>query len=155
MQVLRRPETAQGTFGYGESGNSSKTRTVDADVAAAVRNIRGEQYFSAIYELIGFFEEPAPESEPIDPRTFANARDLLEALPHGYAIPEVGVDPDGEIALDWIRRDRTIVSVSVGISREVSYAAKLRDETTRGVLRFGIGFPSRLVELLRRLYYPA
>jgi hypothetical protein len=110
-----------------------------------------------MYELINLFEQDRPldEGVRVDPRTFAHARDLLESLPHGFAVPEVAVDPDGEIAFDWISPDRTMVSVSVGVGRDMSYAANLRDGTAHGTMRLAIGFPSRLTELLRRLYHPA
>lgn len=157
MQVLRRPDTAQGQIGFWESASSARTATADLAVANAVQSMRGETYYSAIYELIDLFEDAEADNDDcaIDPRTFANARDLLQSLPHGYAVPEVAVDPDGEIAFDWIRPNRAVVSISVGATRDLSYAANLRDGTAHGVIRFGIGFPPRLVESLRRLYHPA
>jgi hypothetical protein len=157
MQVLRRPDTAQGQIGFWESSCSARTKTADLAVASAVQNIRGERHYSAIHELIDLFADAdaGVEGCSVDPRAFVNARDLLESLPHGYAVPEVAVDPDGEIAFDWIRPDRTMVSVSVGPTRDLSYAANLRDGTAHGAIRFGIGFPASLVELLRRLYHPA
>jgi hypothetical protein len=157
MQVLRRPDTAQGQIGFWESSSSARTKTADRDVANAVYRIRGERYFSVLYELIDLFEDAnsGDEASVVDPRAFANARDLLEALPHGYTPPEVAVDPDGEVAFDWLRPDRTMVSISIGPSRDLSYAANLRDGTAHGVIRFGVGFPPRLVQLLRGLYHPA
>lgn len=157
MLVLRRPETAQGRLGFWESGNSARTRTADREVAHAAQQIRGERYFSAVFELIELFAEAGAEAdcEAIDARAFSRARDLLDALPHGFAVPEVGIDPDGEIALDWIRADRTMISISIGPSGDLSYAANLRDGTAHGVIRWSEGFPGVLTELLRRLYHPA
>ena len=159
MQILRRPETAQGRIGFRESGNSDHTLTADEQVDAASRRIRGERYFSALFELLELFAEAKAEeeedNEPVDVRIFSRARDLLDTLPHGFAIPEVGLDPDGEIALDWMREDRTMVSLSVGASGALSYSARLRDRTAHGIIELGEGFPAALTELLRNLYHPA
>lgn len=157
MLVLRRPETAQGLLGFLKSGNSAQTRTADQAVAEAVQKIRGERYFSAVFELIDLFSLAGAEAigDVIDPRAFVRTRDLLDSLPHGFAVPEVGIDPDGEVALDWIQEDRTMVSVSIGPAGGLSYAANLRDGTAHGVIHWSEGFPAALTELLRRLYHPA
>lgn len=156
MQVVRRPETAQGRIGFWESGNSGRTRTADSQIDEATRKIRGQRYFSALFELVELFAEARAEQdgERVDARAFVRARDLLDALPHGFAVPEVALDPDGEIALDWIRADRTMVSLSIGSSGDPSYAANLRDRTAHGVIKLGEGFPGALTELLRGLYHP-
>jgi hypothetical protein len=129
---------------------------MDACVERAARGIRGERHFSALFDLFDLFAEARAEAngERVDVRAFAGARDLLDSLPHGFAVPEIGMDPDGEIGLDWIRPDRTMVSLSVGPTGDLSYAARLRDGTAYGVIKLGDGFPVALTELLRRLYYP-
>ncbi|MDP2957933.1 MAG: hypothetical protein Q8N53_16010 [Longimicrobiales bacterium] len=156
MQVLRRPETAQGRPGFRETGSSALTRTVDKEIVEATRGIRGERYHLMVGDLIDLFEQGTAEKNlaPLDPRAFARVRDLLDSLPHAFPVPEVGLDPDGEIALDWIRPDHTMVSLSLGGEGDVSYAGLFRDGTARGMLRLGMGFPSSLTTLLRRLYHP-
>jgi hypothetical protein len=144
-------------MGFWESGNSDHTLTADEKVDAASREIRGARYFSALFELLELFAEAKAEegNESVDVRIFSRTRDLLDTLPHGFEIPEVGLDPDGEIALDWMRDDRTMVSLSVGASGALSYAARLRDRTAHGTIELGDGFPGALTELLRTLYHPA
>jgi len=157
MHVLRRPETSQGRLGFWESGDSAQTRTVEPEIVKAVRGIRGQRYYTAVFELIDLFAETNNDSKelPVDPRAFARARDLLERLPNGFAVPEIGIDPDGEIALDWIRSNRTLVSVSVGAFGNLSYAAHLRDGTAHGEIKLRDGFPPALTDVLRRLFHPA
>jgi hypothetical protein len=155
--VVRRPETAQGRAGFWESGDSGQTATAKTQVEQAARKIRGEQYHSVFFELLDLLAEVRAEQDgqPVDVWAFARALDLLDALPHGFAVPDVGVDPDGEIAIDWIRPDRTMVSMSVGPTGNPSYAAILRDRTAHGVIGISEGFPAAVTELLRRLYHPA
>jgi hypothetical protein len=157
MQILRRPETAQGRFGFWESGSSNCDGTVDHQVNEAARKMRGERYFAALRDLVDLFDDARSEDggEQVDVRAFARTRDLLDRLPHGFDVPEVGMDPDGEIALDWIRHDRTMLSLSIGALGDLSYAAHLRDRTAHGVIKLGNGFPGALTELLRTLYHPA
>ncbi len=158
MQILRRPETAQGRLGFWESYHSMRTRTADPEIAQAVRRFRSANYYSVVSELLELFapSRRQDDDEPVvDARAFACARDLLDTLPNGYAVPEVSVDPDGEIAFDWIRPDRTMVSISVGLDGVITYAARLRDGTAHGIIQLGSGFPGPLAELLRRLYHPA
>lgn len=157
MQTLRRPETAQGRLGFWESGSSDLDLTADPLVDEEARRIRGQNYFSVLFELLDLYAEATAEEggDRVDTRVFAMARDLLDTLPHGFALPEVGLDPDGEIAFDWIRPDRTMLSVSIGPTRSLSYAARLRDRTAHGVIIVGDGFPLALTQLLRSLYYPA
>ncbi len=87
--------------------------------------------------------------------TFARARRLLDTIPSGFPVPGIGLDPDGEVAFDWIRRDRTMVSVSIGRVGDPSYAAGLVDGTAYGFLQWEYRFPVALTDLLRRLYHPA
>ena len=89
------------------------------------------------------------------PATFARARRLLDTIPSGFPVPDIGLDPDGEVAFDWIRRDRTMVSVSIGTEGDPSYAAGLVDGTAYGFLHWDDRFPVALTDLLRRLYHPA
>ncbi len=156
MQSLRRPETSQGRRGYWESGTSDPDNTADKEVDAASRRIRGERYYSVLIQLLRLYGEARADADgvAIDTRAFARARDLLDMLPHGFAVPEVGCDPDGEVALDWIRADRTMLSLSIGPTGGLNYAAKLRDRTAHGSIELGEGFPVALTELLRNLYHP-
>ncbi len=155
METLRRPDTAQGNTTFWASG-SSLQRSADQTFAEAKRGIRGHHYHTTMFELVGLYKEALAEDggKPVDTRVFAAARDLLEALPYGFAVPEIGLDPDGEVAMDWLKENREMVSVSVSPTGALSYAAKLRDRTAHGVILFNGGFPTALTELLRGLYHP-
>ncbi len=137
------------------SGFSGQTRTVDQEIARAAQDTKGECYFSAVQNLINLFEESdGMKQETMLPNTFARARRLLDTIPSGFPVPEIGLDPDGEVAFDWIRSDRTMVSVSIGADGDPSYAAGLVDGTAYGFLRWTDRFPRALTDLLRRLYHP-
>jgi len=137
------------------SGASGETRTADHEIACATQNTKSQYYFSAVHNLINLFEESKRmERDTMLPTTFVRALKLLDTIPSGFPVPEIGLDPDGEVAVDWIRRDRTTVSVSVGPEGDPTYAAGLADGTAYGYVRWADRFPGALRDLLRRLYHP-
>ena len=120
-----------------------------------MRETKGERYFSAVQDLIDLLEESGSmEEDTMLSTTYVRARKLLDTIPTGFPVPEIGLDPDGEVAFDWIRADRTMVSVSIGPQSDPSYAAGLADGTAYGFVRWTDRFPVALTDLLRRLCYP-
>jgi len=55
---------------------------------------------------------------------------FLRALPDRVPLPELAVEPDGAVSLDWIRSPRRLVSVSVGRGSRLAFA--WLDGTNRG-----------------------
>lgn len=149
MLVLRSQEAVHGS--RVSSNVSTGTTKGDDRVKEALRSVRGEHYLSTYWDFIDLLEEVRTE-EMFDIRPFIRARRLLDALPNGVPAPEVGIDPDGEVALDWIRSNRTLVSVSVGVTDNLSFAARFDDGTSHGVIRHTEAFPRPVVDMLRRLY---
>lgn len=155
MMWLRSGVTTRTRYNSRISNYSGTTRTADREIARVVNATKGERYYSVVQDLIDLFEESGSmEEETMLPTTYARARKLLDTIPTGFPVPEIGLDPDGEVALDWIRTDRTMVSVSIGPQRDASYAAGLADGTAYGFVRWTDRFPVALTDLLRRLYYP-
>lgn len=62
---------------------------------------------------------------PVARETFMRACNFLEALPLGTTAPSVGVEPDGNLTLEWYRSPRRILSVSISPEGELHYAALL------------------------------
>ena len=120
------------------------------------RSAKSAGYWAARRDLVELFHEsPGMEEDTMAPATLARAQHLLDTIPSGFPVPDIALDPDGEVAFDWIRGDRTMVSVSIGSDGDPSYAAGLADGTAYGFLRWEERFPVALTDLLRRLYYPA
>ena len=90
---------------------------------------------------------------PADPQAIARALSLARALPEGCPLPELGVDPDGAISMDWICGRLRMLSVSVtGDSDRLAYA--WIDGTDRGhaVARFGgEAVPLRLLQAIQAM----
>jgi hypothetical protein len=61
-------------------------------------------------------------ASPVSVLAFLNARAFLSNLPTTVPIPEITVEPDGEIAFEWYLQPRWVFSVSVGSNNELTYA---------------------------------
>jgi len=55
---------------------------------------------------------------------------LLYTLPESIRLPEVSIEPDGEVCLDWIGPFQRTISLSIGESDRIAYA--WLDGTNRG-----------------------
>ena len=63
------------------------------------------------------------EALPIDRPAVALAMLFIRALPDQCGMPEVGVDPDGAVTLDWMLSRHRMLSISfVGSSDRLAYA---------------------------------
>lgn len=47
---------------------------------------------------------------------------LIELLPRSISLPEASIDPDGEVALDWVTLPQRRLSLSISHSGRISYA---------------------------------
>lgn len=120
----------------------------------------GERLRQAIEALREAYEEASSKgwdgygSRAADPFSYIHALSLLSALPTTVPIPEVGVDPDGEIEFEWYHGPRWVVTVSVGRTGTLSYAGLFGKNKTHGVERFVEGLPEAIAQNLRRLLAP-
>ena len=62
------------------------------------------------------------EAAPVDPVAVRTAAALLRAMPPGAPIPEIDVDADGRVVLDWTVAAMRRFSVSIGRSGRLAIA---------------------------------
>jgi hypothetical protein len=104
-----------------------------------------------------FSEGRAPSWDGYDARaalyeSYLAAKQFLEALPPEFHVPEIALDPDGEISLEWRAGAAGTFSVSVGASGELTYAGKFSPTTkTHGTEPFASQVPNVILDNLRRL----
>lgn len=132
------------SLGQSERGVSAAATDLAARMKGLIVQLHeplslGGGYQSALAEL----EEVASEAGshdwdghgaiPISARAVEHAIRLLAALPTNIPAPEIAADPDGEISLDWYRSPDWVVSISVGATGELSYAARFGRGRVRGI----------------------
>lgn len=93
------------------------------------------------------------DAAPVDGGAIALAAAFIRALPDDCNMPEVGVDPDGAVALDWMPSRRRMLSISfAGDSDRLAYA--WIDGTDRGnaVAKFDRDLvPGRVLDAIRSI----
>ena len=90
------------------------------------------------------------EATPVDRLAISRAVAFIRALPDECETPEVGVDPDGSISLDWLPSRHRMLSLSIAAgSDRIAYA--WLDGTDRGhaVAKFDRNIvPARLIQAI-------
>ena len=108
---------------------------------------------SEVWDLLGEAAESGwdgEDAEPVDRSAAENAIELIRSLPRGLPMPEVAVDPDGEITLDWIISRTRLLTVSVGPTDQLAYAWLNGGHRGRAVLPFDRHiFPQPLIRLIQ------
>lgn len=88
----------------------------------------------------------------VSPGAVRNAEILLAALPTRIPAPEVSIDPDGEVALEWHRAPDWVLSLSIGPRGSVAYAARFGRSRVRGLEEGADGIPADVLAHLHRLF---
>lgn len=88
---------------------------------------------------------------PVPAASYEQARRLVERLPAAFLNAEVGVDPDGEIALEWRAGPRWIFSISVGKAGVLSYAGIFGANRTHGTEQSLETIPGPIANALGRI----
>lgn len=71
-------------------------------------------------------------AHPVNTDSARHAARFLALLPAHYPAPDVGVDPDGEVSIEWYASAERIFSVSVAPSGELHYAGRFGKSRVRG-----------------------
>ena len=88
---------------------------------------------------------------PVSDELYRAAYKFLEALPLGAIAPAVGVEPDGELTLEWYHSPRRTLSISFSKSGELHYAALLGASKTYGSEPFFGDVPKIIMDLVSRV----
>jgi hypothetical protein len=89
---------------------------------------------------------------PVPHEALSNARKLVNSLPRDLPAPSAGAEPDGQLTLEWYRNPRCTLSVSVGHSNELHFAALFGNDSICGTASFVDQMPASIVQLIRQVY---
>jgi len=82
---------------------------------------------------------------------FMNALSLLFMLPSSTPLPEISVDTDGDIALEWDRGARKVFSVRVSRDGTIYYAGLVDYDTFHGSEQLRESVPSAISKGIGRV----
>lgn len=88
---------------------------------------------------------------PVDQETYRAAYVLIESLPLGFPKPSIGVEPDGQLTLEWHKNPRRTLSVSVDPDGFLHFAGLYGVDQRYGKLTFFSTAPKELIHLVRDL----
>lgn len=88
---------------------------------------------------------------PVSQAAWSYTRRLLNSLPLGFPAPSIGVDPDGELTLEWHRSSRRTLSVSVSEDGYLHYAALIGTYRRCGTVPFFDELPQDLSDEIERV----
>jgi hypothetical protein len=87
---------------------------------------------------------------PVSLETLGYARRFVWALPSSVPMPEVVVEPDGEISFEWSDSPKWVFSVSIGPRGELAYAGLFGRKKTYGTDQFVDEIPTTILRSLGR-----
>lgn len=90
-------------------------------------------------------------AHPVTELGHYTARRFLDSLPKWLSVPEISVDPDGEISFDWYSEPNNVFSVSVSETGKLSYAGTFGLSKVHGIEYFGDEIPQSILIYLPRL----
>lgn len=91
-------------------------------------------------------------ARPIDGLSLEWAVHVLRSLPRGAVPPGIGVDPDGEVSLEWYSSSHRTLAISVSPSGDLRYAGIVDGCRFSGSIPFFGQFPRELTSLLDQVY---
>jgi hypothetical protein len=92
------------------------------------------------------------EGTSVTEKPFSRACDILAVLPSDVPLPEIVVESENEIGLDWHADNRHVLSLTLDSSSYVGYAALLGHESVHGRVPFSGSLPKTIAELLSRVH---
>jgi hypothetical protein len=79
------------------------------------------------------------------------AMEFLQALPSTVPLPDITIEQDGEIGLDWLLAHRLALSISISGTGKLSYAAIFGPNRAHGIEQFADGLPRAIRDSIVRL----
>ena len=82
----------------------------------------------------------------------AFAERVLLVIPESWPSPDVGVDPDGDVSLEWSEAPDRVLTISIDEEGVLHYAGLFGDSKSYGAESFLGQLPPAIVGNLERLY---
>jgi hypothetical protein len=111
---------------------------------------RGDQVYNRVADALRKAEQA--EGMLTSPKAFGRTLELLTALPAEIPLPDVVIESETEIGLDWDEGSQRVLSLTVRDTPMVGFAALYEGEPLHGRVRFVEEIPETLRFLLARLF---
>lgn len=152
------PFESSPTLGLGEEAVRIETYLSQLQEHALGSVALGKEKQDALDNLYTAFSESCtPGWDGYDAATasyesYLRAKRFIDALPANFPVPEVALDPDGEVSLEWYCPTGRMFSVSIGANDELTYAGKFSPtKKTHGTEPFTSQIPKVILDNIRRV----
>jgi hypothetical protein len=124
------------------------------EIALNPRSETPEDDVTALLTRVGAALKKGSDSEGvlIDVEPFGRMFDLLRTLPRKIPLPDIVVESEHEIGLDWGRGPRQVLSLTIDETPFIGFAALIGHEPIHGRALFAGNLPEILAHLFSRLY---
>jgi hypothetical protein len=92
------------------------------------------------------------DAKAINDDSYKNAWQFALSLPPNLPIPEIYVEPDGEVTFEWYEDKREVFSISIGRENKLAYAGLYGANKTYGVEDFYDDIPDVILSNIYRLH---
>jgi hypothetical protein len=111
-------------------------------------------WFSETYEELKQLVVQHRVEQDVADSTFDHARRLMRAMPTAVPKPELAIEPDGHIVLEWQQAKRWVLVASVGSDSTIHFAGLFGANRYQGAEHFDRNLPKGLAENLGRYLSP-
>ncbi len=128
-------ESPPALFDRGESGASEAASKVGEQLRQFIDHYSRPRLEILIPEILSLVRSSAEdcgdgiEAAPVSRETATQAVRFAVLLPKSLPIPELAVDPDGEISFDWIGKTGKMFSASIDGSGRIAYAGRFGEKS--------------------------
>jgi len=144
--------------GVSDDANTLQKSITEIEVDSYKSIVLGEKNIKIIQALMNIFEECAHNNwdgygaKPIVKESYYESLRFIQYLPNSLPGPEVTIEPDGEIAFEWLNNKRRIFSISIGSNGELTYAGLFGYNKVHGTEFFGDELSKTILENIQRVY---
>jgi hypothetical protein len=93
------------------------------------------------------------DAKAIDYDSYIEAIRFARSLPTTIPLPEIAVDPDGEVSFEWYQGPRRVFIMSIGSRNEIIYAGLFGFNKVNGTECFYDEIPKTILDNLDRLFH--
>ena len=91
-------------------------------------------------------------AKPVSPVSIRRARAFIDLFPHNLELPEIFVDPHGEIWMEWQTDRRRVFAVTFPADRIIGYTGLIGSHSFRGVIGYSYEIPESIISSVNHLF---
>jgi hypothetical protein len=132
-------------------GFSDVASRVKGAIEKVLSESTSQRLENLIYDILGLWDEASIAQDLHVRKTASAAIWFALQLPPSLPVPEVSLDPDGEVSFDWTGTEGERFSVSVNEANRLAFAGRFSEMSkVYGVEQLSKFFPSEITRGIQR-----